>query len=117
MDVRIISKKSKMQSILNTAKGIIKEELEKQGYRIVKIFLFGSRARGKGGKDSDWDFSVITEGDVSQEKKWEIIMRIKRRLAKKIPNDVFIRTEKEVESQKRDVGMITYYALKEGIEI
>ncbi len=30
---------------------------------VLKIILFGSRARGEGGKDSDLDLLVITEGE------------------------------------------------------
>ena len=39
--------------ILNTAKLIITEEVEKAGYKTEAIYLFGSRARGDYNEDSD----------------------------------------------------------------
>ncbi|MFZ8802693.1 MAG: nucleotidyltransferase domain-containing protein, partial [Candidatus Calescibacterium sp.] len=35
---------------------IIKEEIEKRGLKVVKVILFGSRAKGTPKEDSDWDF-------------------------------------------------------------
>jgi len=84
----------------------------------LKILLFGSRARGEATEDSDWDFFVIINKKISYHHKWEIIFRIKRILAREnIPNDIIIKSQEEVESQKNDVGVITYYALKEGVEV
>lgn len=97
---------------------IIKEELEKRKIKIIKILLFGSRVRGDFKLDSDWDFYVIVEQNLTRDEKWEIILEIKRRLAKlKIPNDIFINSQTEVNQRKNDVGCLTYYVLKEGIEV
>jgi predicted nucleotidyltransferase len=100
------------------AKKIIQEELHKRGVEVKKIILFGSRARGDYDKNSDWDFFVIIDKTLNRDEKWEIILEIKRKLAKlKIPNDIFIKSLKEVKDEQYDVGYLTYYALKEGIEI
>ena len=107
-----------MDKDLILAKKIIKEEVEKAGFNVVKIILFGSRARGEYKKDSDYDFFVVIDSDIEYKKKWEIILNIKRKLAKKkIPNDIIIKSKREEELQKNDVGAITYYALRDGILI
>ncbi len=36
------------------------------------IFLYGSRARGTSVPESDWDFLILTESDLDNEKKREI---------------------------------------------
>ena len=45
--------------ILKTAKSIITEEIEKFGYKVESVYLFGSRARGDFNEDSDWDFLLL----------------------------------------------------------
>lgn len=97
---------------------IIKEELEKENIKVLKIILFGSRAKGNYTKDSDWDFFVIVDKRLSFNEKWDIIDKIKIKLAKLgIPNDILIKSEEEVTEAKDDVGRIIYYILKEGVEL
>ncbi len=97
---------------------IIREELEKQGLNPVKIILFGSRARGDFNSDSDWDFLVVVDKDINRNKKRDIILQIKRRLASlRIPNDIVINSFEQMQEKANDVGYITYYALKEGVEL
>ncbi len=100
---------------LEIAKQIITEEIEKQGIEIVKIILFGSRARGNFSHDSDWDFYVIVNQETDFIKKRKLNAQIRKRLAEeKIPNDIIIQSQSIVEKRKNDVGCLTYYALKEG---
>jgi predicted nucleotidyltransferase len=97
---------------------VIKETIENKGLKVLKIILFGSRAKGTAREDSDWDFFVIIDKKLSFNEKWDIIDEIKIKLAKlKIPNDILLKSEDEVEESKDDVGRITYYVLKEGIEV
>lgn len=100
------------------AVNIIKEEIKKRGIDVKKIILFGSRARNAYKKDSDWDFFVIVDKELDFLKKREIILNIRRRLAElEIPNDIIIQSESIVKQRKNNTGYITYYALKEGIEL
>ncbi len=46
---------------IEIAKAIITREIEKVGLKVIKIILFGSRARGDFKKDSDWDLLVIVD--------------------------------------------------------
>lgn len=36
----------------------------------AEIWLFGSRARGDAREDSDWDFLIFTQNDLSSGKRW-----------------------------------------------
>ena len=97
---------------------IIREELSKRGIGVERILLFGSRARGDYREDSDWDLFVVIDTSLSFSEKWDIIDTIKVRLAKAgIPNDIILKSKEEVEEDKQDVGKLTYYVLKEGIEV
>jgi predicted nucleotidyltransferase len=106
------------ESIVQSAIKTIEEAIGSKGLKVKKIMLFGSRARGNPREDSDWDFFVIVDKKLGFNEKWDIIDEIKIKLAKlKIPNDVILKSEDEVEESKDDIGRITYYALKEGIEL
>jgi predicted nucleotidyltransferase len=94
---------------------IIKDEIEARGLKVVKIILFGSRAKGNQKEDSDWDFLVIIDKDLDRNTKLDIIAKIKRELALlKIPNDIIINSIREFEERKENVGYIAYYASREG---
>jgi predicted nucleotidyltransferase len=106
------------ESIVQSAIKTIEEAIGSKGLKVKKIMLFGSRARGNPREDSDWDFFVIVDKKLGFNEKWDIIDEIKIKLAKlKIPNDIILKSEEEVEESKDDIGRITYYALKEGIEL
>ena len=52
-----IRQKNFMNSTIETkALQVIKEEIERRGLKILKVILFGSRAKGEAKEDSDWDF-------------------------------------------------------------
>jgi predicted nucleotidyltransferase len=107
-----------MENISEIVKQITIDELKKYNIEVKGFYLFGSRAKGTYREDSDWDFFVVIDKDLSFQKKWDIIDKIKIILAKlKIPNDIILKSEKEIQESKDDVGRITYYALKEGISI
>lgn len=100
------------------AKRIIIEELKNAEINVVKFILFGSRTKGDFNKDSDWDFFVIVDKKLDFSKKSEIILRIRRKLAElEIPNDIIIQSEVIVNQRKNNTGYISYYVLKEGIEL
>lgn len=107
-----------MEDLLKRAIEVIREEIEGRDIHIVELLLFGSRARGDFDINSDWDFFIIVEDEIGRKEKWDIILSIKRRLAKlRIPNDIIIASVNEIEHRSKDVGDIIYYALKEGINI
>ena len=103
---------------LSQIKGIIKRELQKAGYRLVRLLLFGSRARGEKHPGSDWDFYIIVDKDIPFSKKRKIAAAIRRDLVQEgFYTDLFIQSERVVERRKQNTGYLTYYVLKEGIEV
>jgi predicted nucleotidyltransferase len=106
------------ENTLDQAKAIITEELEKAGFKVLRILLFGSRARGDARSDSDWDFFVVVDRECGFREMQDIISRISWRLATiEIYADVIVESQKTVEQRKNNTGFLTYYVLKEGIAI
>ncbi|MEW6202318.1 MAG: nucleotidyltransferase domain-containing protein [bacterium] len=95
---------------------IIKDELQKRRIKVEKIILFGSRARGDFAEDSDWDFLVIVDKELSFLEKREILSDIYRNLAKlKDSYEVILKSEASFEKVKNYVGIVSYDADKEGV--
>ena len=107
-----------MEEILCKARRIIEEEVENAGYRVRRVLLFGSRARGEARPDSDWDFYVIISPTAPAKIRWEIADRICERLAEeRIWADVFVQSEEIAAQRAGNTGYLTYYVLKEGVEV
>ncbi len=84
--------------------------------KIKQILLFGSQARGDDRPDSDWDFLVSIEKKLTFPEKTVISTNIQTILATKlISADIIIKSEAIIEKERNNVGVITYYALKDGI--
>jgi uncharacterized protein len=82
---------------------------------IVKLLLFGSRARGDFDARSDWDLLLILKEETSIEEKVRIYCEVSERLAqKRIASDIIIKSESEMELYK-GIGGFTREALREGV--
>lgn len=107
-----------MEKVIQQAKTIITEEVEKEGCKVRRVLLFGSRARGDARPDSDWDFYIIVDRDLSYSERWGISDRIRQRFVQAgFCGDVFVQSERVVQERKNNTGFLTYYVLKEGVEI
>ena len=107
-----------MEEIIQIAKKIITEEVEKAGYNIIKIILFGSRVKGNYHEESDWDFFVVLNEDITFGELKRITGRIKMQLARhKIPNDIILRGINQFKKSKMTVGNISYYVSTDGVSI
>lgn len=103
---------------MEIAKAIITREIEKVGLKIIKIILFGSRARGDFNKDSDWDLLVIVDKDIGPYQKRRILGEIYRALAKLEESyEIIITSQTDFEKRKNVIGYISYEADKEGIVV
>ncbi len=81
-----------------------------------KILLFGSRARGDNCDKSDYDFLVITKETIDIRKKRSLKSLLRKELARfKIPADILIQSEEEINTKKEITGHIVKQALKEGV--
>lgn len=97
---------------------VLREELESRGIELVRIILFGSRARGNARPESDWDFIVVCRDHLERIQKTDIWLSINRKLAeRRIDADILIKNEEDFEQDKLDTGKVTYYALKEGVTV
>lgn len=94
------------------------EAIAEFGFRVEKIILFGSRARGEARAESDWDFLVVLNDDLTFAVKLELIVQIKRRLAAmRIPNDIIVKSLREFEMSRDQIGTVSYFASLEGITV
>ena len=83
-----------------------------------RVILFGSRARNENSSDSDYDFLVITKNTIEIHKKRFYKSLLRKELAKyKIPADILIQSEDEVQLKKEITGHILREVINEGIAI
>ncbi|HZH72539.1 MAG TPA: nucleotidyltransferase domain-containing protein [Mariniphaga sp.] len=81
-----------------------------------RILLFGSRARKENTLDSDYDFLIITKESIDIRRKRTLKSIIRKELARfKIPADILIQSEEEINSKKEITGHILKQVLREGI--
>ncbi len=97
---------------------VIQDEVARAGCRLVRVLLFGSRARGDAHPDSDWDLYVVIDRDLGFHQRNAIASKICWRLAREgIVADVFVQAEQTVRERAKDPGYLTYYVLKEGVPL
>lgn len=83
-----------------------------------KILLFGSRARKDNLVDSDYDFLIVTKETFDLQEKKILKSQLRKELAKfKIPADILIQSENEIQTKKNITGHIIKQVIKESIVI
>ncbi len=83
-----------------------------------RILLFGSRARRDNSNDSDYDFLIITKETIDVRKKRTLKSILRKELARfKIPADILIQSEEEINLKKEITGHILKQVLREGVAI
>lgn len=83
-----------------------------------RILLFGSRARKDNSNDSDYDFLIITQETIDVPRKRSLTSLLRKELALlKIPADIFIQSEEEVNAKKEITGHILKQVLREGVAL
>ncbi len=95
----------------------LKEIVEKIAAAIdpVKIFLFGSRARGDAEPDSDYDLAVIYDGEKSKrDLKLAIYMLFEHPV---FSMDVCVLTSEELEKQKHIATTLAREVTENGIVV
>jgi uncharacterized protein len=82
------------------------------GAHPCKIILFGSYARGEARQDSDLDFLVIEPNVPNKRNEMVRLRNLLRPM--RIPADVVVASEQEIEDWGHLPGTLYYWALKEG---
>jgi predicted nucleotidyltransferase len=101
--------------LLRTIKDVVTNEALKEGVKVKNIILFGSRARGDYGEDSDWDLLIIVGGSPDRKTMRRLQYRVYRALSRnKIYCDVIVVSEEYYVKYRNVVGTIAYYAHLEG---
>ena len=96
----------------------IQAQIDRMVKRIVrrfhpeKIILFGSRARGDAGPDSDVDLLVVTSSDGSRHDKTDEIREALGDIV--VPKDIFVTSPEDFAWRKEIVGTIEWPAAHEG---
>jgi predicted nucleotidyltransferase len=97
---------------------LICKEFALHGITVKMLILFGSQARSGARPDSDWDFLVVADRNISWSEKREIWHSLSLVLAKEhVSADVLIKSEEEFARDRNDKGKVTYYAQKDGMVI
>jgi predicted nucleotidyltransferase len=78
-----------------------------------RVILFGSRARGDGGEDSDIDLLVVVDDDTPAEKlSWEAVWRVRDDHAGAL--DLMACRSSTLERRARAIGSFAHALLREG---
>jgi predicted nucleotidyltransferase len=80
-----------------------------------RILLFGSRARGDGGPDSDYDLLVEMDSSLPIPQRAMAIDRLF--LRRRFSMDVFVFTPAEIRELRDRLGSIVYTAEREGVTL
>ncbi len=107
-----------MEKELRIIKEVILETAKRHGIYVEKIILFGSRARGEGREDSDWDILIVTREklDWKTERKffsevgWNLVNR-------EIVPEIIIVDSKTFAEKRVFSGYVYYHAEREGIVV
>ncbi|MFI4988690.1 MAG: nucleotidyltransferase domain-containing protein [Alphaproteobacteria bacterium] len=82
-------------------------------FRPHAVYLFGSRAEGRGGDDSDWDLLVVVPDDTPPE-KLTVVAGYAAIRGSGIAADVIPTRQSRFEALKRQVGSLSYAAWHRG---
>lgn len=98
----------------------IKEFLEQRNITIKKFFLFGSRARGDYREDSDYDFLIVIENEMTFVQKMKLKSELFNYLSKKnalIIMDLIIKDTDDYEWESNNFGFLSYTVKEEGVAV
>ena len=96
---------------------IITERL-KEKYKPLRLFLYGSRANGNYGADSDYDFVMVLK-DFNSKDRYELMSEISSALRNEVgvPVQVWVYSEAQFNDWKDEFSSIPETALNTGREI
>ncbi|WP_114311976.1 nucleotidyltransferase domain-containing protein [Thermus caldifontis] len=81
---------------------------------VRKIMLFGSRARGEGRPESDYDLLIVVPPEYKTMRAWKDLYEVTSKVKRDFSLDLILATEEDLEKY-RNAWMTVYpKALKEG---
>ncbi|HOJ85463.1 MAG TPA: nucleotidyltransferase domain-containing protein [Elusimicrobiales bacterium] len=96
-------------------KNVILDECNKAGVEVLKIILFGSRARGDAKKDSDFDVYVVVK-DIDFMVYKKLYSSLLWRFAEVgLDVDIVLRTKEVFDRNKEFLGYVSYYVNRDGV--
>lgn len=99
----------------------ILSEIKNQVIKLLpnsRVILFGSRARGDGDQQSDYDILVINKKHLEVKEKRNFARKIRQKLAiMGIPIDVLVKSEKDVSFYQDKIGNLIREAITTGIAL
>jgi predicted nucleotidyltransferase len=103
-----------MRQMPGESEAALREAVERIATRFhpEKIILYGSRARGEGGPDSDADLLVVMA--VNGSKRQQAVQMDLALEGIPVPIDLIVVTPEEVEKYRETIGSIIREAVREG---
>ncbi len=105
-----------MRQNVEIVRETIAATLKEEGFELLRLYLFGSRARGDFSSQSDYDVMAVLDRKPAIRVKIKLFSRLRRELAKqKLDVDIIIKSAKEVKYYQDKKGHIVRAALAEGV--
>jgi predicted nucleotidyltransferase len=103
---------------LDTIRDAIAETLQENRIGKFNIYLFGSRARGVGKDDSDYDIMVVTHREFSGKERFDLLRKIRRNIKYLgLSIDVILKSNREYRHSKNSFGSFIYSIQNELVAI
>ena len=83
-------------------------------------YLFGSRARGDNRIDSDWDYLIVVDREISGSELRRLTGRLYMEFHKIVPDepaDIIIQTKSHFERSRSQLNHISHEVYKTGVKI
>ena len=107
-----------MEKELRIIKEVILETAKRHGIYVEKIILFGSRARGEGREDSDWDILIVTREKLDWRVECEFWADVEDSLVRAgIIPEIIIADSERFRRSKHLTGFVYFWAEREGVAI
>lgn len=84
-------------------------------FDVQRVVWFGSRARGQGTPDSDWDLLVVAETPLDPWTRMSVALRATHDLY--VPRDIFVATPEEYVRMRQQRGSLPWTADQGGQEL
>ncbi len=84
----------------------------------AEIILFGSRARGDWNEESDWDFLILTDVEVTETFKQELRIKILDQIELPMNEGVFVIVKNKIDWEENNAVTNLYESIsEEGIKV